>query len=46
LLIIRIIVEFEDKLKYELRPETGASDALSINWWIELSEYAIKRNKK
>ena len=39
-----IIVEFEDKLKYELRPEIGASDALSINWWIELSEYASKRN--
>ncbi len=39
-----IIVEFEDKLKYELRPEIGAPDALSIDWWIELSEYANKRN--
>ena len=39
-----IIVEFEDKLKYELRPKIGSSDALSIKWWIELSEYANKRN--
>jgi len=39
-----IIVELEDKLKYELRPEIGAPDALSIEWWIELSEYAYKRN--
>jgi len=39
-----IIVEFEDKLKYELRPEIGAPDALSIEWWIELSEYAFERN--
>ena len=39
-----IIVEFEDKLKYELRPEVGAPDALSIEWWIELSEYAFERN--
>ena len=39
-----IIVEFEDKLKYELRPEVGAPDALSIEWWIELSEYAYERN--
>ena len=39
-----IIVEFEDKLKYELRPEIGSPDALSIEWWIELSEYANSRN--
>tara|TARA_B110000196_G_scaffold11498_1_gene9456 strand:- start:574 stop:2646 length:2073 start_codon:yes stop_codon:yes gene_type:complete len=39
-----IIVEFEDKLKYELRPEIGAPDAPSIDWWIEISEYANKRN--
>lgn len=39
-----IILEFEDKLKYELRPIIGASDALPIKWWIEISEYAIKRN--
>ena len=39
-----IIVEFEDKLKYKLRPEIGSSDALSIDWWVELSEYAITRN--
>ena len=35
-----IIVEFEDKLKYETRPEVGSSDSFSIDWWIELSEYA------
>lgn len=39
-----IIVEFEDKLKYELRPEIGSPDALPIKWWIELSEYANSRN--
>jgi hypothetical protein len=39
-----IIVEFEDKLKYETRPEVGSSDSFSIDWWIELSEYAHKRN--
>ena len=39
-----IIVEFEDKLKYELRPEIGAPDAPSIDWWIEISEYANRRN--
>ena len=39
-----IIVEFEDKLNYELRPEIGSPDALSIGWWIELSEYANSRN--
>ncbi len=39
-----IIVEFEDKLKYELRPEIGSSDALSIDWWVELSEYSKRRN--
>ena len=39
-----IIVEFEDKLKYQLRPEIGAPSALEIDWWIELSDYAIQRN--
>ena len=36
-----IIVEFEDKLKYELRPEVGASDALPIKWWIEKVQFTI-----
>ena len=39
-----IIVEFEDKLKYVLRPEVGSSDAFSIEWWMELSDYAKLRN--
>ena len=41
-----IIVEFEDKLKYETRTEVGSSDSFSIEWWIKLSEYANKRNIK
>ena len=39
-----IIVEFEDKLKYNSRKEVGSSDALSIEWWGRLSDYAIERN--
>ena len=39
-----IIVEFEDKLKYELRSEVGSSDSFSIDWWTNLSEYARSRN--
>ena len=39
-----IIVEFEDKLKYETRPEVGSTDSFSIDWWANLSEYARSRN--
>ncbi len=39
-----VILEIEDKIKYERRPEIGSSDAYTINQWIALSEYAIKRN--
>ena len=39
-----IIVELEDKLKYVSRPEVGSSDSFSIEWWIELSDYAKSRN--
>lgn len=39
-----IIVEFEDKLKYELRSEVGSSDSFTIDWWANLSEYAQSRN--
>ena len=39
-----IIVEFEDKLKYESRPEVGSSDSFTIDWWIQLSNYATERN--
>jgi hypothetical protein len=40
-----IIVEFEDKLKYN-RSVIAAPEAYSIDFWKELSEYAIKRNIK
>lgn len=39
-----IIVEMEDKLAYERRPEIGSEDALTIDEWKELSEYAMARN--
>ena len=39
-----IIVEFEDKLKYESRLEVGSSDSFTIDWWIQLSNYAKERN--
>ena len=34
----------EDKLKYNYRKEVGSSDAMSIDWWGRLSDYAIERN--
>lgn len=39
-----IIVEMEDKIKYERQPVVGAADALSIEEWQKLSEYAYARN--
>lgn len=39
-----ILVEMEDKLKYKRQPEVGSGDALSIEEWIELSNYAKERN--
>ena len=39
-----IIVEFEDKLGYEKRPLVASEDSYTIDWWIELSEYAFQRN--
>ena len=39
-----IIVEMEDKLAYERRPGIGSEDALTIDEWKELSEYAMARN--
>lgn len=39
-----IIVEMEDKLAYERRPGIGSEDALSIDKWKEISEYAMARN--
>lgn len=39
-----IIIEIEDKLKYELEPAVGSEDARTIEQWRSLSEYAIERN--
>ena len=39
-----IIAEMEDKLKYERQPQVGSEDALSIDEWRKLSDYAKKRN--
>ncbi len=39
-----IIAEMEDKLKYERQPAVGSADALSIDEWKKLGEYAMKRN--
>ncbi len=41
-----IIVEIEDKLKYKRRPEVASSDAVSIEEWRKISEYALNRNIK
>ena len=39
-----IIAGVEDKLGYELQPLVGSEDALSIEEWKELSDYADERN--
>ncbi|MBT8185942.1 MAG: beta-N-acetylhexosaminidase, partial [Eudoraea sp.] len=39
-----IILELEDKIKYERQPQIGSEDALSIAEWKELSDYAAVRN--
>jgi hypothetical protein len=39
-----IIIEIEDKIQYERRPEVASADALSIEEWSALSEYALARN--
>ncbi|MCE7991668.1 MAG: family 20 glycosylhydrolase [Roseivirga sp.] len=39
-----IIAEVEDKIKYVRQPEIGADDALSIDEWKKLSDYAKARN--
>jgi hypothetical protein len=38
-----IIAEMEDKLKYERRPKITSTDALSIEEWKNISEYAEAR---
>ncbi|MEN8228678.1 MAG: glycoside hydrolase family 20 zincin-like fold domain-containing protein [Bacteroidota bacterium] len=39
-----IIAEMEDKLGYERQPLVGSTDALSIEQWKKLSDYAMERN--
>lgn len=39
-----IIIEIEDKIQYQRRPEVASADALSIDEWSALSEYALGRN--
>jgi hexosaminidase len=39
-----IILEAEDKIKYQRQPEIGSADALSIAEWKKLSDYAKARN--
>ena len=41
-----IIIEIEDKLKYKRRPKVGSNDALSIEEWKVISDYALARNIK
>ena len=39
-----IIAEVEDKLAYEKHPRVGSADALSMEEWKKLSDYALARN--
>jgi len=39
-----VIAEVEDKLAYERQPLIGSEDALSMEEWKKLSDYAIERN--
>ncbi|MFN3999190.1 family 20 glycosylhydrolase [Algoriphagus sp.] len=39
-----VIIEIEDKLKYEVQPKVGSSDGLTIAEWKEISDYAMVRN--
>ena len=39
-----VIAEVEDKLGYERQPIVGSEDALSMEEWKKLSDYAMERN--
>jgi hypothetical protein len=39
-----IIVEFEDKIAYRRQPTVGSADALTIEEWRQISDYAKERN--
>ncbi|MBH46194.1 MAG: glycoside hydrolase family 20 [Flavobacteriaceae bacterium] len=39
-----VIAELEDKIKYKRQPKVGSSDALTMEEWRKLSDYAVERN--
>ncbi len=39
-----VILEIEDKLKYETHPEIGAADAFTAKQWLAISNYAQERH--
>ena len=39
-----VILEIEDKLQYKRRPEVSSGDAMTIEQWKAISEYAHERN--
>ena len=39
-----IIAELEDKIKYKRQPVVGSADAMTIDEWRQLSQYAKERN--
>ena len=39
-----VILEIEDKLKYNSHPNIGSADAFSSNQWMAISEYANERH--
>lgn len=41
-----VIIEFEDKLRYEKQPVVASPEAVSIQQWSALADYAIKRGIK
>ncbi len=39
-----VILEIEDKLKYQTHPKIGSADAFSTSQWLAISEYANERH--
>jgi len=39
-----VILEIEDKLKYQIHPKIGSPEAFSINQWLAISQYANERH--
>ena len=44
--INHVIIEFEDKLRYQRRPKIASPDALSIEEWKKIAEYAYQQHIK